>query len=306
MSVTYRYRAHGLTLDSEIELPELSAFDGAPDVVIRYGPAPERLDGPLTRGPGYQAAPGRLLLHLPGIARYWVRDGRDVTIEPVSTAAAEDIRVFVLSSVMGAVAHQRGLLAMHASAVDVDGRCVLFAGDSGSGKSTLTAAFHDRGHGVITDDLALVGIDGRGDPVVQPGSRHVKLWADSLQYVGRSLGARQKVRVGMRKYSAMVTSPAPTVPARLALMFVLNTRPVDAIRLRPLAGRAKVAALLRETYRRRMLAALGGHTAHFSQCTELGRRLQVVEVDRPTRLDAIDQLADVLEDRIREAPGTPA
>lgn len=303
---THRYRAHGLTFDSDIELPELVPFDGEPDVMIRYGQVPERLEGPVTHGPGYQATAGHYLLDLPGMARYLVREGRDVIIAPAPGAREDDVRVFVLSSVMAALVHQKGLLAMHASAVEVDGRCVLFAGESGAGKSTLTAAFHNRGYRIVTDDLSVVSFDRNGVPMVPPGYRHVKLRPDSLELVGASLGARREMQFGVQKFSVAVPGAAPLAPLRLARMFMLSTRTAEAIALRDFTGRSKVAALLKATYRRRMLIALGQRATHFAQCTALGRCIPVGAVDRPPHLDGLQRLVDVLEDDIRAGSGARA
>jgi hypothetical protein len=40
-----------LNFESEIEFPEMAPFDGEPDVVIRCGDVPYRLDGPMAHGP---------------------------------------------------------------------------------------------------------------------------------------------------------------------------------------------------------------------------------------------------------------
>lgn len=50
---------------------------------------------------------------------------------------------------------------LHASAVTIDGRCVLLAGATGSGKSTLTAALVAHGARYLGDDLVALGTDGR-------------------------------------------------------------------------------------------------------------------------------------------------
>jgi hypothetical protein len=296
---SYRYRAHGLTIESELELPELVPFEGAPDVRVRLGPVAAELEGPVRRGPGYQAAEGRYLLNVPGIARYQVTDGLDVRIAPARGAVESNVRLFLLSSVMAAVAHQRGLLAMHASAVAFDGGSVLFAGESGTGKSTLGAAFHDRGYPVVTDDISVVAFDRDGHPMIHPGYRQVRLAADSLERVGALLGARRKMDLGNEKYGLTVPGAAPPAPLPIRRMFLLTGRPSEAIRLRPLAGHAKVTAVVQGTYRRRMSVALGRRSAHFAQCVAVGQRIQIVAVDRLRDLDALGQLVDALEDNLR-------
>jgi hypothetical protein len=296
----YQYRAHGFTISSELELPELVPFDGVPDVLMRLGPVAADLDGPVRHGPGYQAAEGRYLLDVPGIARYLVTDGREVRIAPAPGALESGVRVFLLSSVMAALTHQRGLLAMHASTVAFDGGAVLFAGESGAGKSTISAAFHDRGYPIITDDISVVAFDRDGHPMIQPGYRHLRLTADALDHVGASLGARRKMALGEQKYGVTVPGAAPPAPVPIRRMFLLTDRPAATISLRPLDGPAKVTAVVRGTYRRRMSVALGRRSAHFALCVAVARRIEIVDVDRPRDLDRLHRLVDALEADLRE------
>lgn len=306
MSRTRRYRAHGFTITSEIELPELAPAEGEADVTIRRGDVPDRLDGPAVRGPRYQAASGQYLLDMPGIARYWVRNGRDVTVAADPSAGESDVRVFLLSGVMGALAHQRGRLAMHASAIEIDGGCALFAGESGAGKSTLTAALHDRGYRIVSDDLCVVSFDAGGHPCVFPGARHMKLWADALKRVGASLGERSTLRAGMPKLRVMVPGEAPRDPIRIDRIFVLAVKLSETIELEDLRGRDKVAAIVRETYRRAMMDALDQRTAHFELCAALAGRVPVTMVRRPFYLDQLPHLVDAVEQAARGAAREPA
>lgn len=289
----YVYRANGLTIASEFELPELTPHEGQPDVVIRLGRVPERLSGVVMRGPLYQVSAGQYLLHLPRIARYWVCDGQNVTVAPENGVAIEDIRVFILSSIMGVLAHQNGFLPIHASAIHTPHGCVLFAGDSGAGKSTLAAAFQRRGYPLIADDICAISLDDVGQPIVHPGYRHLKLWGDSLARVG-ALGPARRLRVGMEKFSVMVPSVAQT-PVPVHRIYMLSLQLAEDIELRPLRGRSKVALIRKDTYRLRIMRALGQGERHFEISNALARDTAVIQVDRPHFLEDLPRLVARLE-----------
>jgi len=75
---------------------------------------------------------------------------------------------------MSLVLRQRGWLPLHASAIELEGRALLFMGKSGAGKSTLAAAFETGGHPLLADDV--VGIrNNRGRNMALPGFRRVRL-----------------------------------------------------------------------------------------------------------------------------------
>jgi hypothetical protein len=69
---------------------------------------------------------------------------------------------------------ERGELGLHAAAVGVGGRAVLFAGPSGRGKSTLALAASEHGHPVLSEDG--VTIDPDDEPLrIWPGLRGVRV-----------------------------------------------------------------------------------------------------------------------------------
>lgn len=81
----YHYFAHGLSITSELLCPELTQVEQnghAPDVIIRLGATPTALENPTKQSFLYQAKPNHFLLNLNQIARFWVQEGKQITIEP--------------------------------------------------------------------------------------------------------------------------------------------------------------------------------------------------------------------------------
>ncbi|HYJ78817.1 MAG TPA: hypothetical protein VEW03_04420 [Longimicrobiaceae bacterium] len=94
-------------------------------------------------------------------------------------ATLEDTATYLLGPILAFVLRLRGLLAVHASAIEMEGTAVLIVGPSGAGKSTTAAGFAMHGWPVLTDDLAVIA--PRGDHVdVVPTYPRVRLWDDSV------------------------------------------------------------------------------------------------------------------------------
>ena len=142
------YRVSGLSVASEIALPGLIA--GGPErtaqVTIRRGPVPESLRAASASGPTWQIAGKQFLLRIPDIARFLLTDGSEIVVAPETEAGAADIPIFILGTAFGILLHQREHIVLHASAVRVGDKAVLFCGSSGAGKSTLAAALAQRGY----------------------------------------------------------------------------------------------------------------------------------------------------------------
>src|SRR5258708_9269606 len=94
---------------------------------------------------------------------------------------------------MGAIFHQRGLLPLHANAIEVGGQAVAFVGPSGAGKSTLAAYFRDRGYRVLCDDVCVVSFGSDGEPLAWPGIPRIKLSGRALAALVRRVCDLERV-----------------------------------------------------------------------------------------------------------------
>ena len=161
------YQCYGLTLHSEIDLPELTAVDDVeqPDVVIERAavdePTPEAVRLPW----GMWRDDHHFGLHIIDVARFQVTDGVHVRVAESREAEAGHVRLFLLGTVLGAVLTQRGYLTLHANAVRVGEHAALVMGPSGAGKSTLAAELSRRGLDLLADDVVPVDADGLAWPL---------------------------------------------------------------------------------------------------------------------------------------------
>ena len=141
---------------------------------------------------------------------------------PLTDADASD---FLLGGVLAFIVRLRGLVPVHASAVAIDGRAVLFAGAAGAGKSSTAAAFATLGLPVLSDDVVTVA-DAGGAVLAYPASPRVSVWADSAQglFASRPLPTHSAVyakhRVDLLEYGYHFhESPAP-----IEAIFILRDR----------------------------------------------------------------------------------
>ncbi|NYB52802.1 MAG: hypothetical protein HVN35_09630 [Methanobacteriaceae archaeon] len=182
----YFYKAFGLEIASEIELPGMVEGSGYPDVRIVLGEAdPSQVTHADVKGTNYLVAGSDVYLWWEDIGKVKISGGNRVTVEPVAELDdGDEINVipFLLGPVMALMLHQRGFLVLHGSAVKVDGGAVAFLGHRGNGKSTTAIHLYVDGYPLVADDiLAIKFIDGKA--VVYPGYPHVRLSEDSYNQV---------------------------------------------------------------------------------------------------------------------------
>lgn len=200
--MTYRYRAHGLDVVSDVELSlppggtTSAAKPGAtkpgatePDLVLRRGPrrpvCPDPPDGTpvatLTDPDGalrygIARSDDGVVLRYPGLCEFVGDHGfGDVTahLHP----DVDDGYLPVLASGMALALHLilRGRVVLHASAVWDGEAAIAFVGASGMGKSTLATALCRDGCALLADDVLRVERHEAGGMRVYPGSVETRL-----------------------------------------------------------------------------------------------------------------------------------
>lgn len=189
-SAHHRYMVFGGVLDSDLDFPELRPADGDTPASwrlrTRTGAAPAveaRLlgeeDFPLYQstlrlwrvGGGFRleySDSGTFDVSAEGADIVWYRD---------DAAQIELVRMDVVGRVLATALHATGALALHASAVEIDGRGVAFLAPKFYGKSTLALALTYAGARLITDDT--LGVVPGNPAMCIPGVHSVRLRAES-------------------------------------------------------------------------------------------------------------------------------
>jgi hypothetical protein len=114
-----------------------------------------------------------------GIDYVLSRDGSRLWIRWSETVPESDIFSYLLGPVMGFILRVRGVVCLHASAVAINRRAILFVGDIGAGKSTLAMAMGRLGYPIISDDIVPISEEA-GVTFAKPGYPRMRLRQPSL------------------------------------------------------------------------------------------------------------------------------
>ena len=296
---TFDYRLFSLNIRSEIELPELfpAEFACSPDVVVRRG-AMNKL------GAGVRPSGDGLQIEVAEGAAFLVNEGRDIIVDADTAMPERNVRLILLGTAFGALLHQRGMLPLHANAIDVDGRAVAFMGEAGAGKSTLAAWFHGRGFSLIADDVCAVGFDETGAAFAAPGLPRLRLWLEALHTTGREPAGLERSYVnsgaGIDKFDVPMASDAVS-GSNLALAGIyLLTRGED-FEIRELKGTEAADALFSNTYRGSLIETMKLGKLHFESTIRLVRSVPVYAVSRRWELQVMNEQNALLLDHVRRA-----
>jgi len=269
--MTYRYLAFGLRISSDFLIPGLPE---APDDARTHLQITLETDGDTL------AAECDVLWHevatddRDGTLRVWRRiadsgyrfaysDGSEFLIDALGTRViarwTESIgvdggTVYLIGPVLGFVLRLRGVTCLHASAVVVDGRCIVVVAPGGHGKSSIAAAFALRGVAVLTEDLLALRETDRGFKA-QPAYPRVRLWPHAAAQLFGSIDALPRITPDDLHWDKRYLDLAGegfrfhARPATVAAIYS-GVHDEEAINpfVRPMRGRDALLALLPNAY----------------------------------------------------------
>ncbi|MBI1202391.1 MAG: hypothetical protein GC182_07760 [Rhodopseudomonas sp.] len=294
----HRYRVCGLTVGSDIMLPGLNAATSATpthDVTIELGTTPTSLSDATANGPTWQIAGQQFLLAIPGIARFLLTDGHHITVTPDTDGDPTDIPIFILGTVFGILLHQRGQIVLHASAVRVNGKAVLFCGRSGSGKSTMAAALAKHGFPVVADDVGAISITAGATPTVHPEGRHLKLWAQAIDRLDLAAGRGDRVRRRLEKYYVAPDDVFVQSLPLAAIYILREARPPHRPGIEQQAAIDGALALRQNAYRPHLVNRMGQKTDYFRAASAIVNSASLFTLTRPLDFKAMPAVIASLE-----------
>jgi hypothetical protein len=249
--VTFHYTIQQRVFASDCELPYLTPVaETRPDLTLRLA---TRAPMPARRTPWYRAETvieqtedGALLMQFADATAFLI--AADGTSIDLVTAPAQytrdDLAAYALGPVLAVALHQLGAVLLHASAMVIGERAVLFAGPAGCGKSTTAATLQRLGYAFLSDDV--VEIAGG---CALPAPACIRLWPDALDALYGSAAAFPDRAPSWDKKLVRVDATAGARPIG-AILFLDPER--GAMRLERLAPRDGWTLLIAEAYTARL------------------------------------------------------
>jgi hypothetical protein len=238
----------------------------------------------------YEVHPGVFRLEMKGVGRYLVENGSRISVEPMEGSSADEIRLFLLGSVLGALLYQRGLFPLHGSAVETRWGAMIFVGSQGVGKSTLAAQFHRRGYRLLSDDVCAVTTSS-GALQVLPALAQFRLCADAYE----RLNSANDAHFHVDKFVVPMNEGYCPDPAPLGAIHVLADQEDANPHFEVLRGFDRVQRLLENLYRPQYLKGQGTQSDLMRLAGQIAQKASIVAVSRKRDPEKIDGLIDFLE-----------
>ena len=294
-----------MSLKSDIALPDLTEInEETPEIEnielrnTDHTAWPLLLDPNQHSTPCITMAPREWRLELEGIGWFRATNGQTLEWERWDDSVSDrDIRTFLVTSGLGALAIQRGELVVHGTALERDERAIALLGHPTTGKSTLAWCLLQQGWRLISSEVTVI----KADRTIPFGPQQIKLWHDAAQKLGIEAVNLPLVRRGLKRYR--ITPPSQslaTAPTPLSAIYILNrSTNGDANNKDTLLGKIKVSealnqqsgllALRNQAFHARFYRGMNTEARLFMQATGCVRSIPVHRLHLPDDIQAMSE-----------------
>jgi hypothetical protein len=209
-----------------------------------------------------------------------------------------------MGNVMSYWLERRGVSALHASAVAVDGRAVGFLAGRNRGKSTAACSLIASGASLLADDILPVYLSELG-VLAAPAFPQMKLSPQQLHYLG--IVEQQFARVHPDYDKLLV--PVFDGPGRycdasvpLSALYVLDRHKsgLGPPRITDMSPAEAMKELLRHSFAAELVDAVDRGTPRISRLATIARSVKVRRLEVPTGYDRLHEVAALVKEDIAE------
>jgi hypothetical protein len=294
--MNYKYKAFGLSCESEIELPAF--LQGSNDEPAQFKiQLSERLPDfqkDFVQPEAYcKLNETEFEYKVEGVANYFVKDGNTIFIQALCSDW-NTILLYFYSNCMGALLFQRDLIPFHVSGViDPSGGVWLFGAPSGVGKSTLAIKLKERGFEVFTDDTALIYV-AEEKCMALASYPMIKAWKTSLDNQSvLNENAMYQLRADIDKYGVFFHDDFKEMacPVKGIIFMEEEGDEIEICRLRGIEG---LERLRDNVYRSQWVRDMGKGRLQFELVSSIAKVVPFWLAKRPANVSSYELFADMI------------
>jgi hypothetical protein len=247
---------------------------------------------------------GYQIMHYPDIADYYLRN-QSIYCHLLNPINHELAALHILPAVVSTWMELRqAVVALHASAVVVEGATITFLAHSGQGKSTLAATFVKAGYPLLTDDILLIE-ESDGDFQTKPGYPSMRLWPDEAVYFRGQYEDLELIQSGYDKRRVPLSDQNSKGfwdhATQLGCIYLPQRRQADDeqtdVRIEPVSKQEAVIELIRFAYTTRLSRALGRDAQRLSFFSRIAANIPIRKLSYPSGYECLPKVfSAVLED----------
>lgn len=293
----YYYYLYGIFVKSEVKLYNLDIIpEHEHDLFVHYGELSEEIIK--SRNDGITSVMSQNQAWFTNDVGVFVIDnGNEITVSTSREATDDEVASFVLGWGMAFLFQQRGIPAIHSSALIKNGNVFLISGVSGAGKSTIALELINRGFKYICDDIAMV--DYKRGMIVEPAFPLQKVCRNVAENIDDK-GLLTYINEKKDKFSYRNEDDFCNEPGVLKKIFFLRKDTCEEVQVKKLVGMNLWNGVANSLFLLDAYRALGFPYVEKVRCLEIAGKIEAYQIVRPDGKNTVDEICKIITDLMEE------
>ena len=246
--------------------------------------------------------PACTVLRFGGVASFFLFGDR-IACRVLDPDYAFMVELHLLGYVLSVWFELRGVLMLHAAAVEIGGRAVGFLATNKGGKTSLAASLMQRGHPLVSDDIVPVETGASG-AIARPGYPQLRLWPDQAALFGLRLERLEPVHPQFDKRRVPVGPDGFGCFTReqhlpLACLYLPERVEGAAITIAALPPSAALVAAAEHTFAVGIVEGLGLEVERFGRLAGVARDVPIRRLTYPNGVEHLDAVCSAVLDDVQ-------
>ena len=295
------YTVCGINIDSVISLAGIfpPSAETRVDAVIKLVTTDHELAEGLPFGVSYDQNKKALVATHPSAGSFCIVGGKEIKVRARAGVPEAELANVLVSTPLAALLLQRGLLLLHASAVETDRGAIVFLGPTTSGKSCLAACFQQKGCTVLADDITVLSKDANGRIWVVSGDGRLKLPRGAIRKGKDAAGKFVSLRPKVRKRVLPATGQGVAKKVLLSKIYLLEASAGKEVVFGNIDEKKRGHILVNHTYQAELLAKMQMGPAYWKGVMDHLSTAPLSVISLPRGLKQIELAAEQLTQAIK-------
>ena len=294
----YYYRIYGLNIESTVEICELEVInkDCSIDARLYYGEVDDDIKLSIKNGHNTGYDKDSMWFNIEVVAIYHIYGGDTILIQPYDNSSFNQIKLYILGSVMGMLLLQKNIVAIHGGGIVINGKGCIFTGEKGAGKSTITTALRKKGYKFLADDVCSIADDNN---LINYGFPYQKICEDAMLQLGYNIDEFVPFRgdLDINKYMVPAFDDFTKQDVQLNTIFEISVGEVNKVEIEEIKGAHKINKLIDNIFRVEVIGYSGGMDGlYFKKCLNIAKNIKMYKIIRPKGIFSVKEQIEIIEE----------
>lgn len=299
ISNKYYYKIYGLSVESEIEIPELILNDEVRniDVKILRNKISDYIKKEIVNGKTRGGSKDLIWFYKENAGIFCIKNGTEIIVEDVDKSIDINKKFYLIEISFSFLMMQRNMVVLHGSSTVIGDKSIVAVGKCGAGKSTLVNELIKRKYKFLADDVVAISIS---DNIIksQPSYPQRRLCKDIIIRSGYDINNCIRVNKKKDKYAIINKEDFVKDGTCIGSIIEIEEHSGDSVILEKITGNEKIKLLLDNIYNAKYME-ISLNDEYLTYLLKISSNVPFYKIKRPKGKITVDEQIRIIEDILK-------